>query len=178
MELHPCKVAAAAALIDFMLLLTTGTRELRTNKSPLHFHCSTLFLGINWLKSWEQCVFNFEMHARRSAAGRRRVLRRGSQQDVQGRLREQAPLRRRLRERGVPGRLLLLGRRRPGPPCLHVHRAMPAAGDDDADDDAADGEKDDDPILIQSSEGNNGDDMESVMHRFRVKQDKSMKNQC
>ena len=159
MALQPCKVAAAAALI-FMLLLTTGTRELRTNKSPLHFHCSTLFLGINWLKSWEQCVFNFEMHARRSAAGRRRVLRRGSQQDVQGRLREQAPLRRRLRGRGVPERLLLLGRRRPGPPCLHVHRAMPAAGDDA---DAADGEKDDDPILIQSSEGNNGDDMESLM---------------
>ena len=106
------------------------------------------------------------------------MLRRGSQQDVQGRLREQAPLRRRLRRRGVPERLLLPGRRRPGPPCLHVHRAMPAAGDDDADDDAADGEKDDDPILIQSSEGNNGDDMELLMHRFRVKQDKSMKNQC
>lgn len=63
----------------------------------------------------------------------RRCVRHRPQQDVQGRLPQQSPLRRDVQTRGVHGRLLQHGRPRHGLPCLLVHQAVPAGADDDDD---------------------------------------------
>ena len=78
--------------------------------------------GLSWMRAYRWP----------GRSNRRWVLRHKPQHGVPGRLPKQRPLRRDVQTRGAHGRLLLQGRRRPGPPCLLVHLAVPAgAGDDD-----------------------------------------------